>query len=242
MHQANAMSNRLNMSRITLACTLFAAACSSSSTSSEMPKPSATMLAAPATGGTSAPAESSENQGSDAPADAGSARNDDDYGNAFSSGDWRGYFWTNAQGAGTTISPKDFSAQMSGMPRCVSGSVGVTSDNSGLAILGANLKEDASGKMAVTPSKKGVTVFVMNNAGSPIMFQVEGPDGRWCTYLNGGGGFMPWEKLNSACWNDSGKSYNLEPITSAALIVPGNSSAPVMFDFCLVRLEEADGW
>jgi hypothetical protein len=200
------------------------------------------MLANPAAAGNSASAQATASSTSGSNAEPGNARNDEDYGNAFSSGNWRGYFWTNAQGAGTTISPKDFSAQTSGMPRCVSGSVGVTTDNSGLAILGANLKEDATGKMSVTPSKQGVTVFVMNNAGSPLLFQVEGPDGRWCTYLNGGGGFMPWGKLNTACWNDSGKAYNGEPITAAALLVPGNSSAPVAFDFCLIRLEEADGW
>jgi len=202
------------------------------------------MSASPAGASASAPVETAASNTNGGAAEVGKPTNpsDEDYGNAFASGDWRGYFWTNAQGPGTTISPKDFSAQTSGMPRCVSGSVGVTTDNSGLAILGANLKEDAAGKMSVVPTKKGVTVFVMNNAGTPLLFQVESPDGRWCTYLNGGGGFMPWEKLNTACWNDSGKAYNREPITTAALLVPGNSSAPVAFDFCLLRLEEADGW
>jgi hypothetical protein len=189
----------------------------------------------------SASGDGSSSSSSDA-VEAGRSANDEDYGNAFASGAWRGYFWTSAQGAGTTISPKDFSAQTSGMPRCVQGSVGVTTDNSGLAILGANLKEDLNGKMSVTPNKKGITVFVMNNAGSPLLFQVEGPDGQWCTYLNDGGGFLPWEKLNTACWNDSGTAYNHEPITTAALLVPGNATAPVVFDFCLLRLEEADGW
>lgn len=239
------MSNCMNISRLTLAAALSAASCGDSSPATDLTKTATTKSAEPTNAGSSAVAEvtpSSSDSSSSGSADAGDARNDEDYGNAFSSGEWRGYFWTNAQGAGTTISPRDFSAQTSGMPRCVSGSVGVTTDNTGIAILGANLKEDATGKMSVTPTKQGVTVFVMNNAGSPLLFQVEGPDGRWCTYLNGGGGFMPWEKLNTACWDDSGSAYDREPIHAAALIVPGNSSAPVAFDFCLLRLEEADGW
>jgi hypothetical protein len=239
------MFQRLNISRLTLAAALSGAACGGSSPAVDSTNPSATSLANPAGAGGSASAEGiggGAATSTKAGAQAGKSGNDEDYGNAFASGDWRGYFWTNAQGAGTTISPKDFTAQSSGMPRCVHGSVGVTTDNSGLAMLGANLKEDATGKMSITPTKRGVTVFVMNNAGSPLLFQVEGPDGRWCTYVNGGGGFMPWEKLNTACWNDSGKAYKSEPITAAALLVPGNSSAPVAFDLCLLRLEEADGW
>lgn len=234
------MSMSLSRSLLTLAAAL--PACGSASPTVDSTNPSIVMPAeASGAGGSASVEPSSRSSGGDA-AQAGAAANDADYGNALSSGEWRGYFWTSAQGPGTTISPQDFSAQMSGMPRCVTGSVGVTADNSAVAIFGANLKEDATGKMSVTPSKKGVTVFVMNNAGSPLIFQVEGAEGRWCRYLNEGGGFIPWEKLNTACWNDSGQAYNHEPIVSAALLVPGNSTAPVAFDFCLLRLEEAEGW
>lgn len=223
-------------------------ACGGSSTTVDSMKPSATKADTAAGSAAPAPAEataSSSKSGTPeaaSPSEASHSAADEDYGNAFASGDWRGYFWTSAQGAGSTISPKDFSAQASGMPRCVHGTVGATADNSGLAIFGANLKEDATGKMAVVPTKKGITVFVMSNTDAHLLFQVEGPDGKWCTYLNDGGGFLPWEKLNTACWNDSGQAYNKEPITTAAVIVPGNSTAPVTFDFCLLRLEEADGW
>lgn len=231
------MSNRSIASHLALAAALSACGDAGSSVDSTAPAAMNSAYSGGASGSEAAP--SSNGAGA---AGAGSAANDEDYGNAFASGSWRGYFWTSVQGPGTVISPHDFSAQTSGMPRCVKGSVGVTSDNSGLAILGANLKEDATGKMSVTPTKKGVTVYVMNNTSAPIMFQIQGPAGQWCTYLNAGGGFMPWEKLNTACWNDSGNAYNHEPITAAALVVPGNSSAPVEFDFCLLHLEEADGW
>ena len=245
------MSNRLNMSLLTLAAVL--PACGGASPAVDSMKPSIEKPANPSGAGAasasasvgaggSTSAETTASSSASGNAGASTSAADEDYGNAFASGDWRGFFWTSAQGAGTTISPQDFSAQMSGMPRCVTGSVGATSDNTGLAILGANLKEDINGKTSVTPTKMGVTLFVMNNAGSPLIFQVEGPDGRWCTYVNEGGGFMPWQKLNSACWNDSGQAYNSEPITAVALLVPSNSTAPVAFDFCLLRLEEADGW
>lgn len=171
----------------------------------------------------------------------GSAGDPDDAGNRFSSGAWRGYFWTSTQGVGTTITPADFTAQTSGMPRCVQGSVAITPDYSGIAMLGVNLSEDGDGKKAVTPSGKGVLIEVQNNAGSPLQFQIEGAAGRWCVYLNESGGFIPWSDFNTACWDNSGKAYDKEPITSAAIVVPGRTTETVAFDFCLTRLAEANG-
>ncbi|MET0390250.1 MAG: hypothetical protein ABW321_30040 [Polyangiales bacterium] len=195
--------------------------------------------AAPSAGGTSA----SGSAGTSA-ASAG------DIGNNFVSGDWHGFAWTSAQGMGSTITPMDFSAQTTGMPRCVTGSVAATMDYTGTAQLGLNLNQanatDAA-IMTVTPSKAGVVIDVKNNTGSPLRFQVQSADGatnadgRWCVEITGTGGFIPWTSLNTACWDNSGKTYAQEPIASAMLLVPGNTTAAVPFDFCWNSLAEADG-
>jgi hypothetical protein len=168
-----------------------------------------------------------------------------DVGNSFVSGAWHGYFWASAQGAGSSISPANFMGQTTGMPRCVKGSVAATKDYSGIAMLGVHLNEDGEGKRTVTPTKEGIRVGIDNKAGSVLRFQLEGPSGsgvaRWCTYLQGQGGFVPWASLNTACWDKSGKAYDNEPILSAAVIVPGTTTEAVAFDFCLTSLAEADG-
>ena len=167
-----------------------------------------------------------------------------DVGNYFVSGDWHGYLWTTAQGSGTSITPTTFAEQTTGMPRCVTGTVGVSPDYSAVAILGLNLNEDNNGKMTATPTKQGVLVNVKNNAGSSLQFQVEGKVGdatvHWCALLNGNGGFIPWSDLNTACWDKSGKPYNNEPLWWAAIVVSGNTTVDVPFDFCLNALGESD--
>lgn len=172
------------------------------------------------------------------------APNPDDVGNHFASGAWQGYFWTSSQGPGTTITPTDFNAQTTGMPRCVRGSVAATTDYSGVAVLGVNLNEANEGKQTVKPTKAGVFVDVKNNSAATLLFQIEGPSdapiSSWCTLLSGSGGFVPWSSLNTACWDNSGSAYNNEPILSAAVVVPGNTSAAVAFDFCLNALAEVD--
>jgi hypothetical protein len=201
-----------------------------------------------ATGGMSAPGvagQSTSAGGMSGPAANSGANGRTDSGNYFVSGAWHGYVFTAAQGMGTTVTPMDFSMQTTGMPRCIKGSVAAASDYSGVALLGVNLNDDGSTKGTVTPTKAGVMIEVKNNAGSPLRFQVETPaggaDGRFCAVISGTGGFIPWSSLNTACWDNSGKAYNNEPIASAMVQVPGTNMAAVAYDFCLVSLSEADG-
>jgi hypothetical protein len=99
--------------------------------------------------------------------------------------------------------------------------------------------------MTVTPTKKGVLVNVTNHVGSSLQFQVEGKLGdktvHWCALLRDSGGFIPWSDLNTACWDKSGTAYANEPILSAAIVVSGNTTVAVPFDFCLNALGESDG-
>ena len=167
----------------------------------------------------------------------------------FVSGAWHGYAFTSAQGAGSMITPMDFSMLTPGMPRCVSGTVGAVMDYSGVAMLGVNLNQEQTTDapvMTATPMKTGLMVDIKNNGGSPLRVQVQTPNGgtnadeRWCAPFQGSG-FIPWKAFNTKCWDGSGKAYAMEPIATALVIVPGDDTDPIKFDFCLNSLTEADG-
>jgi hypothetical protein len=172
-----------------------------------------------------------------------------DTGPYFASGVWHGYAFTSAQGTGSSIMPMDFSMLAPGQPRCAMGTVGPAADYSGVAMLGVNLNQaqatDAP-KMTVTPSKSGLMVDVKNNASSALRIQIETPNGgtneneRWCAPFQGTG-FIPWKAFNTKCWDGSGASYMMEPISSVLVLVPGDDADPVAFDFCLNSVAEADG-
>jgi hypothetical protein len=179
---------------------------------------------------------------------AGSGGNNDsaiDIGNYFKSGAWMGYVWTSASGEGSTITPMDFELQTTGMPRCVSGSVGMAADFSSVAMLGFNLNEPSGGMgTTIAPTKAGVTINVTNRAMSVLRLVVQSAatgGTQWCTNITGTGGFISWDALRTECWGSTGMKYNREPIVSAMVLVPGKDTMPVAFDFCVDALAEADG-
>lgn len=194
------------------------------------------------TAGTDA-AGTAANGGTTAPAVSGM-----DMGNYFVSGPWHGYAWTTAQGAGSTIEPMDFSMQTTGMPRCVKGSVAMTTDYSGIAMLGLNLNQDNStgaAQMTVTPTQDGLMYDVTNTGGSLLRVQIQTPDGatdanaRWCAAISDKVGFIPWTGFNTMCWDGSGTAYAKQPISQLSILVPGTNAAAVPFDFCLNSVSEA---
>jgi hypothetical protein len=167
----------------------------------------------------------------------------------FVSGSWHGYAFTSAEGTGSSIMPMDFSMLAAGMPRCVSGTVGAAMDYSGIAMLGMNLNQEQTTDaplMTVVPMKSGVMVDITNNAGSPLRVQVQTANGgmneneRWCAPFQGSG-FIPWAAFNTKCWDGSGTAYAMEPLATALVLVPGDDTDAVAFDFCLNSLSEADG-
>jgi hypothetical protein len=170
-----------------------------------------------------------------------------DRGPYFTSGPWKGYFWTSVHGAGTTLTSTNFTVPMFEKPVCIKGSVVATPDSSGNAILGMNINQAHSigaSPLTLVPSLAGLTVEVTNPGSAPLRVQVNALDGatngkaRWCASVSGAGGFIPWSQFNTACWDGSGNAYNREPISAAMLLVPGNTTAAIPYDFCLVRLTE----
>ncbi len=167
------------------------------------------------------------------------------------SGAWHGYAWTNAAGTGSTIMPNDFAARAVGAPFCVSGTVGASTNFSGLALLGVNLNQAQTGTnpplMTVTPTSGGLNINVMNKGTSTLRVQIQGPTGatdatdRWCAPVVGSGGFIPWTSFNTKCWDASGTTYAKQPLQQVQVMVPGGTTAAIAYDFCLTSIGEADG-
>ena len=182
-------------------------------------------------------------------ADSGDAAAPRDRGPYLTSGAWHGYLWIAQHGAGTTVAATNFAVATFDAPVCISGTVPASSDSSDNAMLGVNLNQTQNADLAiqtVVPTRDGVEVDVLNRVGSPLRVQVQGLDGatnaqaRWCAAVRGDGGFIPWSRFNTACWDDSGAAYQREPISAAMLLVPGTTDASTPFDFCLSGLAEVE--
>jgi hypothetical protein len=168
------------------------------------------------------------------------------------SGPWEGYGWTNAGGTGSTISPDNFSTLTAGSPLCASGSVGPMADYSGFAQIGINL-DQAQGantpEETWTPTGAGIVINVSNPGGSALRVQLDGPNAatdaneRWCTTLTvfGQPVSFPWSAFNTACWNGSGSTYNMQPLSNVVLTVPGGNVAAVSFSACIASLSLQTG-
>jgi hypothetical protein len=161
------------------------------------------------------------------------------------SGAWHGYLWTAIGGTGSIL-PGDF-ADVTSPPFCASGTVATGSMN--VALLGFNLNQGtaASSPIAtVVPTLGGITVSVTNRTTAPLRLQIQGPNGatdandRWCAPILSSGGFIPWSAFNTACWDGSGSAYNRQPLVSAMILVPGDNTGSVSFDFCLNSLAETN--
>lgn len=129
-------------------------------------------------------------------------------------------------------------------PVCASGMV--PRDIRGFATLGVNLNQSAEAgdppADTYLPTKAGLLIDVTNTAASPLRLQIAGvePGDTWCVELYGGGGFYPWSSFKSQCWTTGGSAYDgKQGITALSLLVPGNATQPVSFDFCLNDFYEA---
>ena len=168
------------------------------------------------------------------------------------SGPWEGYGWTYAAGTGSTISPGDFSTLAAGSPLCATGSVGPMADYSGSDGIGINLNQAVGANTPVgswTPTGTGIVINVSNPGGSVLRVQIQGPTGatdatdRWCTLLTvfNQPVSLPWSAFNTACWNGSGSTYQMQPLQAVELIVPGGNVAAVSFSACITSLSFQTG-
>lgn len=160
------------------------------------------------------------------------------------SGAWKGFAFTYGDGAGTTVSPPDFANHPEGTQLCASGSVGAA--DTSIVLLGLNLNQEKSSPVVgtITPSGSGIAFAITNKGGAPLLLQLQGPLGatdpndRFCAKVNGSAGVVPFSSFNTKCWDGSGVAYARSPLRVAGVLVPGDSSRVVPFDFCIDRLGE----
>jgi len=94
-----------------------------------------------------------------------------------------------------------------------------------------------------TPTEAGLVVNLSNPGGSKLMvnLQAKASDGGtspfWCFQPTSFGSpmFIPWEKFNSKCRDNSGAFYAREPLHAIWVSVPGGLG-DVPFDFCLLGI------
>lgn len=153
----------------------------------------------------------------------------------------KGHLWLAQSGAGTTLTATGFDAAVLSGPVCIKGSVAATPDYNSNAALGLNLNQAPNqAPMPFTPTLGGLQVDVTNTAGSPLRILIQSQDGAglWCANVNGAGGFIAWTAFNTACWDNSGTAYALQPLAVASIQVPGGIAAAIPYDFCLNGLTE----
>ncbi|MBN2191804.1 MAG: glycoside hydrolase family 30 protein, partial [Polyangiaceae bacterium] len=170
------------------------------------------------------------------------------------SGPWAGYAWTTVESPslGSTITPADFGEAPAGESLCVTGAVAADADWRTYAILGLNINQTEGGAgPALTWSTAGFTgiQYLISNPGqSQLRLQISGaaghPDETWCADLDPETrlGFVAWNEFRTDCWDDSGSPYVGDvPIQSVMVIVPGDDTDAVPFDFCLEDLAPVAG-
>jgi len=171
-------------------------------------------------------------------------------GGYFTSEPWHGFAWIATDSLGSTVTPTDFSAHQANAPFCASGSVVADSGYAGVAMIGFNLNQpesggtDSEGVWAVTGA--GVAYSLSNPGGSPLRLQIMGaagyPTETWCALIDGTSGTIPWSSFNTACWNNSGTTYDPSiPLESIQITVPGGNATATAFDFCVNSLTLDNG-
>jgi hypothetical protein len=158
---------------------------------------------------------------------------------------WYGYAWTSTTGAGSTITPSDFSSVTSATHLCVSGSIAPTPDSSGSATLGVNINQQSAtnlGGWSTSAPTEGVLVSVYNPGGSPLRVELREASAftstpqRWCALFDPTYAVViPFSAFNTQC-DGSGSSYGSARIEAVAIVAAGNSAGAVSFDFCLQDL------
>ncbi len=166
-------------------------------------------------------------------------------------GSFAGYGYTftyNPNGLADTITPTCVDGvgctPLLSAPLCVSGTIPADATYSTGAGFGFNLNQAATTADGSSPvaqpaifTGSGVVVDFANRSGSQLEAELSDGTNYWCYTLTGlaSPAFIPWQSFNTACWDNSGSSF--DPTASAAtsfdLILPCNATTDVAFDVCL---------
>lgn len=161
---------------------------------------------------------------------------------------WTGYLWTAVDDLGGVIAPTD---GFVGTSLCAEGYTGASWE--GFGIIGFNIAQEIDPEtliggveLEIAPSGTGVSVDVINNAGSSLRVQIQNNLGTfWCAAVPASGtGLIPWSSFNTQCWTDefgmsnTGAFYGGEPISQVMVQAPSNSNlTQTPFDFCIISLD-----
>jgi hypothetical protein len=162
-------------------------------------------------------------------------------------GSWHGYAWTGTGGQ-ASISPTDFGL-VTDFPLCASGRIEMGDPN--VAMVGWNISQEEGVDPPLgttTPmnlATGGIFVSVTNPGSSRLRVQIEGPAGypteAWCAPITAGTNvFVPWSAFRTECWGTTGTAYAGEPIKAVIIMVPGEATSAVNFDFCVNNLLEGN--
>lgn len=151
---------------------------------------------------------------------------------------WHGYAYV-AQNA-ADVTPTTFSSCGTPCMLCMQGTVNMTSDYTGFAIIGVNLNQPTQepAGAAVVPEGNALEISFTNSAGSLLRVQLEGPNNtdsdRWCAELSGASPqTIPYSSFRTNCWEATGQAYNKQPLRSLSITVPGRNDTDVAVGACL---------
>jgi len=137
-----------------------------------------------------------------------------------------GYAWTATDYQGSTIVPADYSAQPAGEPLCASGTVAGAPEYTGIAMVGFNLNQEPTGgtgsELSWSPAGDGIMYSLVLDTSTPVHLALHGPTQTWCAVVTEPDGLIPWDNFNTACWDNSGSSYDRSPLQSVSVNVTGD--------------------
>lgn len=162
---------------------------------------------------------------------------------------WLGYTFTIVDALGSTVSPVCTTTGCLpdwGDQPCAKGTVAKDAASASFAGLAFHANDPMAGPRGTwTSTGTGVFISVSNPPASArlqLQEQVATNDTRYCAPLPAGGtGLIPWASFKTYCWGDVAHPSKVFTVGTAihevTVIVPGNSTAAQIFDFCLADIQ-----
>lgn len=162
---------------------------------------------------------------------------------------WMGYVFTIVDSVGSTVSPLcDTTGCMPawGTQACAKGTVLKNASSSGFAGLAFHANDPMVGTRGTwTSTGAGIYVSISNPpalARLQLQEEVASDDTRYCAKMpTGGTGLIPFSEFKTFCWGDTAhpsKAFVIGTAVSEVTVnIPGNQSADVPFDFCLIDIQ-----